>query len=314
MSARFYVERPDRGLVSVAGADRCEFLQGLVSNDVARAGADRAIWSALLTPQGKYRHDFFLLDDPAAKATDPRYLILCEAGDRLMDLGVTLRRYVLRSDARLDIVRGPAVFQAAGEGAAEALGLAEERGAARAFAGGVAFVDPRHVAAGVVVAAPADTARAALAEAGFAAGMLADWDAIRLPLGLPDGSRDIAVDKAILLENGFDELGGVDWKKGCYMGQELTARTKYRGLVKKRLMPVRPTEAGAAMPAAGAIVTLGGKEAGTLHSTAGGWGLALLRLKAVADARATGKALEVDGVPLTPVPPDWMRLLEDEKA
>lgn len=314
MSERFYVERADRGLVTVAGADRVEFLQGLVSNDVARASGARAIWSALLTPQGKYRHDFFLLDDPGAPDGSPRFLILCEAGERLMDLGMTLRRYVLRSNVTLDIARDLAVFLAAGEGVPDALGLPATPGAARSVPGGVAFVDPRDARAGALVIAPAEAGRAFLEEAGFVAGDLAGWDAIRLPLGLPDGSRDIEVDKAILLENGFDELGGIDWRKGCYMGQELTARTKYRGLVKKRLLPVRVVEDGAAMPAAGSVVTLGGKEAGTLHSTAGEWGLALLRLKVVSAAAESGKPLEADGVALTPAPPDWLHLSRNGAA
>ena len=66
----------------------------------------------------------------------------------------------------------------------------------------------------------------------------ADYDRLRISLGVPDGSRDLPVEKAILLENGFDELNAIDWDKGCYLGQELTARTRYRGLVRKRLMPV----------------------------------------------------------------------------
>ena len=304
-STAFFFQRPDRGVVTLAGADRVSFLQGMISNDVAKATADQAIWSALLTPQGKFRHDFFLA------AMGERLLIDCEGGDRLMDLGVTLRRYVLRADVKLGVAKELAVFQAAGEGALEALGLPASPGAAAPFAGGVAFVDPRLAQAGARILAPADAARAAFADAGLVEGDKAAWDAIRIPLGLPDGSADLEVDKAILLENGFDELGGVDWKKGCYMGQELTARTKYRGLIKKRLTPVR-LEGGTA--AAGQLVTLGGKEAGELRSVAGDWALALLRLKAVKDAAASGKRLEVDGVAAEPVRPDWMVWPEEEKA
>src|SRR3546814_12534874 len=85
-------------------------------------------------------------------------------------------------------------------------------------------------------------------------GTLADYDAVRIAAGVPDGSRDLAVEKATLLESGFDALQGLDWDKGCYMGQELPARMRYRGWVKKRLIPVetaRPT------PAAGTAVKLG---------------------------------------------------------
>ena len=120
-------------------------------------------------------------------------------------------------------------------------------------------------------------------------------------MGVPDGSRDLQVEKAILLENGFDELHGIDWDKGCYMGQELTARTRYRGLIKKRLLPVRfdgPT------PAPGSQVTCEGKDAGTLCSSIGDRGLALLRLE-----RLDGPLL-AGGTLLKPEPPDWIKLPE----
>lgn len=312
MSNAFFFERPERGVVTVAGPDRAEFLQGLISNDVAKAGPDSALWAAFLTPQGKFRHDFFLVEQAGEGAGFPRLLLVCEAGERLMDLGVGLRRFVLRADVRLGVARELGVFQAAGEGAAQAIGLAPRAGAAKPFAGGVAFVDPRLAEGGVVILAPAEAARAALAEAGVAPGERASWEVQRIRCGLPDGSRDLQVDKAILLENGFDELGGVDWKKGCYMGQELTARTKYRGLVKKRLMPVRLDGGGA--PAAGAPVTLDGKEVGELHSVADGWGLALLRLKALGRAGEAETRLEADGARVTPELPDWMRLPQDERA
>ena len=102
-----------------------------------------------------------------------------------------------------------------------------------------------------------------LVAAGVAEGDFAAYDRHRLALGVPDGSRDLVPEKSILLELGFDELNGVDWQKGCYVGQELTARTKYRGLIKKRLFPVRidgPT------PQPGAIIMLDGKEAGEMRS------------------------------------------------
>jgi folate-binding protein YgfZ len=126
---------------------------------------------------------------------------------------------------------------------------------------------------------------------------------LRLGLGLPDGSRDLVVDKSILLESGFDELNGVDWKKGCYMGQELTARTKYRGLVKKRLVPV---VLDGAPPDPGTPVMLAGREAGELRSAAatenGGIGLALLRLESLAEAGG----MTAGDVGVTPRKAPWM--------
>jgi folate-binding protein YgfZ len=135
---------------------------------------------------------------------------------------------------------------------------------------------------------------------GLAPTDVAAYDRHRLEHGVADGSRDLVPDKSILLESGFDELNGVDWQKGCYVGQELTARTKYRGLIKKRLFPVRIE---GPMPPPGTIVTLDGKDAGEMRSSRDGLGLALLRLEAVAAARP----LSADASTLTPLRPDWMQ-------
>jgi folate-binding protein YgfZ len=129
-----------------------------------------------------------------------------------------------------------------------------------------------------------------------------EYDRLRLSLGVADGSKDLVLEKAILLEAGFDELNGVDWKKGCYMGQELTARTKYRGLVKKRLMPVR---VDGPLPAPGTPVMLGDQEAGELRSGSDGLALALLRLDAVEAAAGTGRKLSAGEATLEPVKPPW---------
>src|SRR5207302_9245365 len=114
-----------------------------------------------------------------------------------------------------------------------------------------------------------------LAQADFAA-----YDRHRLGLGIPDGSRDLVPDKSILLEAGFDELNGVDWQKGCYVGQELTARTKYRGLIKRRLIPIA-TEGP--VPAPGTVVTADGREVGEMPSCCDGVGLALHRIQPVVE-------------------------------
>jgi hypothetical protein len=116
---------------------------------------------------------------------------------------------------------------------------------------------------------------------------------------VPDGSRDLPVEKAILLENGFDELNAIDWDKGCYMGQELTARTRYRGLVRKRLMPVA-IEGPA--PEFGSALLLGDKEAGEMRSASGDIGLALVRLEALGQGALTSGAAR-----LTPSKPDWAK-------
>jgi folate-binding protein YgfZ len=292
MTIRSFVALPERGLLVVAGEERVGFLQGLVSNDVAKVGEARAIHAALLTAQGRYLHDFFIA------AAGEMLVLDCEAA-RLPDLQRRLGLFRLRAKVTIaPDTADRAVFAAFGEGAAAGLGLPDEAGAAIPFAGGTAFVDPRLAALGVRVVAPREAAAKALRDAGFAPAAFADWDRLRLLLGVPDGSRDLPVEKAILLESGFDELNGVDWKKGCYIGQELTARTKYRGLVKKRLMPVAIE---GAIPAPGTVIRMGDAEAGELRSGRDGIALALLRL----DAVASGQALEADGAPVKPLKPGW---------
>jgi len=275
MSQAGFVVLEDRGVLTVSGPDRRSFLQGLVSNDVEKVAPDRAVYAALLTAQGKYLHDFIMVEHGEAILLD------CEAA-RLADLKRRLSMYRLRAKVAIDERSDLTVAVAFDDEALAALGLPEEPGAARAEAGGVVVVDPRLAELGARAILPRDEIHAALAGRGLVETDFAAYDRHRLALGVPDGSRDMVVEKSILLESGFEELRGVDWQKGCYIGQELTARTKYRGLVKKRLFPVA---IDGPAPEPGAIVMLDGHEAGEMRSSRNGIGLALLRLEAVETGR-----------------------------
>lgn len=299
MTGPFFAPLAQRGLIAVTGPDRRAFLQGLVSNDVERAAPDRAIWSAFLTPQGRFLHEFFVAE--ASWPGQPDTLILEAETARRADLVKRLSLYKLRSKAAVASLEGWTVFALWGDGAAKMMGLSAEPGAARSMANGLVFVDPRLPEIGLRAWLPTGSEHA-LAAAGFLPGSLTDWDGRRMRLGLPDGSRDLVPEKAILLENGFDELRGVDWQKGCYMGQELTARTKYRGLVRKRLMPV--TIDGPA-PAPGTPITLGGAEAGEMRSSTDGVGLALIRLELFAQANQAGETMAAGDTRLRPTRPAW---------
>ena len=281
--------RLDRAVISVSGDDRVGFLQGLVSNDVAKADAGHALWAAFLTPQGKFLYDLFIVGQGDA------LLIDVEAA-RAEEFRKKLSLYKLRAKVAIAATE-LSVFAVTN---AAALGLAAAPGAARAFGDGVAYTDPRPVALGarVVLASPEP-----LVAAGLAEGDLAAWDDARIRAGIPDGSRDMLVDRALLLENGFEELGGVDFQKGCYMGQELTARTKYRGLVKKRLLPVI---IDGPVPAPGTPLLADGVEAGEMRSACGQMGLALVRLDHLRATLAAGEAR------LSVQVPDWVRLPDAE--
>ena len=294
MAEARFVALDGRGILAVSGADRRDFLQGLVSNDVEKVMPDRAVYAALLTAQGKYLHDFIM------GASGDAIWLDAEAA-RLGDLKRRLTMYRLRAKTAIDELPELAVAAVFGNGALAALDLPEEAGAARPFSDGLAFVDPRLAALGARVVLPREHIRNALSGAGLTETDFAAYDRLRLALGIPDGSRDLVVEKSILLESGFDELNGVDWQKGCYVGQELTARTKYRGLIKKRLFPVK---IDGAMPAPGAILEIDGKEAGEMRSSRDGIGIALLRL----DAIQQGVPLSAESTAISPLRPSWMRI------
>ena len=231
MTENRYVKLSERGLITVGGPDRKEFLQGLISNDIEQVSPERAIWAALLTAQGKYLHDFFIVE------IDDVFYLDCEA-ERLMDLGQRLSRFKLRAEVDLGIADGFGVWACYGTEALARADLESEPGIAKSLAEGTVYCDPRISDIGARAALSAKSAGAYWQKLGIEPGSAADYDRLRISLGLPDGSRDMVVEKAILLENNFDPLHGVDWNKGCYVGQENTARIRLKNKLSKRLLPV----------------------------------------------------------------------------
>ena len=254
-----------RGILAVTGEDATSFLQGLISNDIHHAAPDRLIYSAMLTPQGKFLHEFFIL-----KILDGYWL---EAErERLPDLKQRLEMYKLRSKVAIQTIDDHDVYFV--KGGTSDCGLE----------------DPRlpHMGHRLYATSAPETLSS-----------FDEYQDYRLSLGLPEGSWDLEASQAILLENGFDELGAIDWKKGCYVGQELTARTRYRALIKKRLLKVSTQ---GFLPHAGTILmTEQGQEAGVMKSSSGHLGLALIRL-------------EFLGTPihgLTVTLPDWIKIPQE---
>ncbi len=295
MTENRYVKLSERGLITVGGSDRKEFLQGLISNDIEQVSPERAIWAALLTAQGKYLHDFFIVE------IDDVFYLDCEA-ERLMDLGQRLSRFKLRAEVDLGIACGLGVWACYGPEALARADLESEPGIARSLVEGTVYCDPRISDIGARAVLSVKSAAAYWQKLGIEPGSSADYDRLRISLGLPDGSRDMVVEKAILLENNFDPLHGVDWNKGCYVGQELTARTKYRGLIKKRLVPV---EISGDTPEIGTQVTSDGRDAGEVRSLAGGLALALIRLDKLDLSVEKGVPLVAGNATLTPRLPEW---------
>lgn len=295
----FFEINPTRAVIAVGGEDRAEFLQGLISNDTKRISDAQAIFAALLTPQGKFAYDLMLVGSGA------RYLVDTESGRRA-DLLKRLKMFKLRSQVTLeDLDSDFAVVNLFGGDTLARLGLTIAPGTARALDGGIAFTDPRLTAIGARAFLPRASAEQTLLALGFEAASQGAFRQWRYGLGVPEGSEDLIPDKSILLESGFDEMNGVDWQKGCYMGQELTARTKYRGLVRKRLLPVKfdgPT------PPPGTDLLLDGKDAGEIRASDGQRGLALVRLEHLDALSANG--VDANGTRVTASVPNWMKLPE----
>jgi len=270
----------DRAVLRVSGDDRIDFLQGIISTDATEVGEQSGLWAAFLTPQGKYLHDLFLVAD------GDTILIDCEAA-RADDLHRRLRRYTLRS--AVTVQPEPALAVALATGVENPVtGLAAQ------------FADPRHAEAGWRWLDAEAAIHAAAKTAGLPKYDRSVWDANRIRLGLPDGSRDFEIERSTLAEGNADLLGGVDWQKGCWMGQEVTARIHYRGLAKRRLVPMHvqgPT------PEFGTSVDADGTTVGECRSSAGALVMVLAKVGVITGA-PTG--LSAGDAVLTPAAPQWL--------
>ncbi|MBP9692027.1 MAG: folate-binding protein YgfZ [Alphaproteobacteria bacterium] len=279
----YIAELPHRGVIEIEGEDKASFLQGLMTNDIHLVTPSRSIYTLLLTPQGRFLYDLFIMEKEGA------YLLEGEAS-RLEDLLKKLTLYKLRSKVTLKLRPDLTVYALWGEGIHHLFNLKEEPGNTQH---GI-FVDPRLAALGArtldLIYSP-----------NMAFVTPEDYDTHRLELGVPEGGKDLIPEKSIPLECSLDELNAISWTKGCYMGQELTARTKHRGLVRKRLIPVK-IEGNA--PGTGTKILLKEEPVGEMRSHNGFSGLALLRIEALS---SEGEFVWGDAH-LKPHVPPWMHI------
>ncbi len=265
----------DRAAIRVSGEDAPHFLHTLVTSSVEGLQPGRAAYGALLTPQGKIISDFFLLRTPDG------YLLDVPAA-RLEELKKRLTLYKLR--AKVTIVPEDLAIVAAWGGA-----LPD------------GYEDPRLPALGQRALLPKNRVETALKAAGLEVKSEDDFHAHRIALGVPEGGRDFIFDDAFPHEADMDQLGGVDFKKGCYIGQEVVSRTQHRATARTRVVPVKIS--GAAQ--SGAEIAAGGKTIGTLGSVSGSRGLATIRIDRADDALASGEPLKADAAVLTIEKPGW---------
>ena len=281
---------PDRGVVKVAGDDARKFLNGLLTADLDRVTPASARYGALLTPQGKIIVDCIVAEVPPEDGAGAGLFLDCPRAlaPNLVD---RLNFYKLRA-------------KVIAEDLSEMLGVLAAWDGQGSTDYGLVYDDPRAARLGFRVMLPPHLAEQAAAELGAELLDAGAYEAHRVALGIPRGGLDFIYGDAFPHEADMDQLGGVDFDKGCYIGQEVVSRMEHRGTARNRVVPVAYD---AFAPEAGVPVMAGERQVGTMGSSAAGRGLAMLRLDRVAEALAAGTALTAGGVTIRAEKPEWAR-------
>jgi folate-binding protein YgfZ len=279
---------PDRSVVKFAGDDARAFLNSLFTANISTLTADESRYSALLTAQGKLIVDAFVSQAPTEKGEG--FYFDTPASQFQTFLG-KMKGYNLRKKYVVEDLTGKLGIMAVWDGAATTAKYP-------------CHTDPRLAAIGQRIMLPPGEAAAVAAEIGAEFVPPEQFEAHRIALGIPRGDLDFVYGDAFPHEADMDQLHGIDFKKGCFVGQEVVQRMERRNTARTRVVSV--TFDGAA-PSAGAEVVAGEKSVGTIGSTVDGRGLALLRLDRAEDALAAGQPLKAGDVTLHLVKPDWVQ-------
>jgi hypothetical protein len=279
---------PDRGVVKVSGEDARNFLNGLVTTDVTLLRPGLGRFGALLTPQGKITVDFLVTEAPSGHGGG--FLIDC-ARALAQGLADKLGFYKLRAKVAV-------------ENLSDNLGVLAAWDGDPAMKPDLAFADPRNAALGWRILVPAELAQKVADLIGADLVDSAAYDAHRIASGVPRGGLDFMYGDAFPHETNMDRLHGVDFDKGCYVGQEVVSRMQHRGIARTRT--VRVIVDGPA-PEPGAAILAGDKTLGTMGSTAGRNGLALIRIDRAADALDAGVPLTAGGLAIRLAEPSDVR-------
>jgi len=279
---------PDRGVVKIAGDDARTFLNGLVTNDIARVDPAHAAFAALLTPQGKIVGDFILAEANSR-----------EGGGFFLDCPRALAPMLIE---RFNFykLRAKVII----EDLSEVLGVLAIWHGIPTSEFGLLYADPRIPELGMRCMAAPHLASEAAASLGAELVDASAYEAHRIALAIPRGGLDFIYGDAFPHETDMDQLGGIDFDKGCFVGQEVVSRMEHRRTARTRTIGV---SYGGFAPEPGTAVNAGQKSVGTLGSTAQGRGVAMLRLDRLGDALAAGEPLTAGGVEMHAVKPAWAR-------
>lgn len=281
---------PDRGVVKLIGEDARHFLNNLVTSELDSVAPSAARFAALLTPQGKIIADFLVTEAPEGHGGG---LLLDCPKDLAAALATRLGFYKLRAKVTI-------------ENLSDSLGVIALWDGAPAMMPDLCFADPRASAMGYRALVPAGMADKLALAAGAEMTDLAAYEAHRIACGVPRGGADFKYGDAFPHETNMDRLHGVNFDKGCYIGQEVVSRTQHRGTARTRI--TRVTVDGA--PETGSSVIADGKSVGTMGSFSAGSGLAMLRLDKVSDALRNGTPLTAGSAVLHLVDPSEAKLPE----
>lgn len=279
---------PDRGVVKVGGEDARNFLNGLVTTDVTQLASGLGRFGALLTPQGKITVDFLITEAPAGHGGG--FLLDCPR-PLAQPLADKLDFYKLRAKVTV-------------ENLSDNLGVIATWGGELAVKPDLSFADPRDAALGWRILAPQELARKVADLIGADLVDSIAYEAHRIATGVPRGGLDFIYGDAFPHETNMDRLHGVDFDKGCYVGQEVVSRMQHRGTARTRTVRVMLESAP---PEAGTAILAGDKPVGTMGSTSGESGLALIRTDRVADALEAGAKLTAGGLGIRLADPDAIR-------
>jgi len=276
---------PDRGVVKVSGEGARDFLNGLVTSDMKLLRPGLGRFGALLTPQGKIIADFLITEASAGHGGG--FLIDCPRA-LAQALADKLGIYKLRAKVTV-------------ENLTDSLGVVAVWDGEPAVKPDLAFADPRNATLGWRILAPAELAQKVADLIGAELVDSTAYDAHRIAAGIPRGGLDFIYGDAFPHETNMDRLHGVDFDKGCYVGQEVVARMQHRGTARTRTVRVILDDFS---PEPGTAILAGDKAVGTMGSTAGPNGLALVRIDRVADALAAGTPLTSGGLAIRLAEPD----------
>jgi folate-binding protein YgfZ len=280
---------PDRGVVKVAGEDARNFLNGLITTDVDRLKPGLGRFGALLTPQGKITVDFLITEVPAGHGGG--FLIDCPKA-LAEGLATKLKFYKLRAKVTV-------------ENLSDNLGVLAAWDGSLAAQPDLTFADPRNEQLGYRILIPEDLKQKLSDLIGAELVDAAEYEAHRIALGVPRGGLDFMYSDAFPHETNMDRLAGVDFDKGCYVGQEVVSRMQHRGTARTRSVKVLLEDLS---PEVGVSVMAGDKSVGTMGSSAQGKGIALVRIDRVADALDAGQPLTAGGLAVRLAEPDVVRI------